>query len=344
MDYEPEKMTVEVMERLLNDAYNDVTFKNALVCVLDWCNYQHCANIHKDTRIGVDEDGNRIEKYTQVKNKDLYQLTADTTVDISKAYFSYSTSDKKYHRVTPESGDNPQALGWYEYVNPQSKSWYEKVKYVVEYSKVASSQMSYWDSPLVNNWYEKSGNLYYISQDRHCVGNYYVIQNPEVSASPRDNGWYEYTGGYRYESVVDPDPGANPYEQGWYVNTGTAADPTYVRSTDTTVQEGTTYYWQILDYVPSTDVNVVEGHTYYICDYKDYYKQLARTAKLYEHTTDTVVDPEKTYYTEKNVDHWLPADPDAWDYTSRYERHVDITVSGVDTEITLKDRRPIPLP
>ena len=343
MDYEPEKMTVEMMKRMIFDAYNDVTFKNALVCILDWCNYQHCVNIHKDTRIGVDQDGNRIEKYTQVKYNDLYQLTTDTTIDISKQYFSYDSTNKKYDKVWGGSGVNPQEQGWYEYVNPQSKSWYEKVKTMTEYSKVKDSQKSYWDSPFLNQWYVHNGLTYELTNDRHCVGTFVAISNPSAGVSPRDNNWYEYNG-FRYESVVYYDPSANPNAENWYVNTGTEQSPVYTRTTDTTVQEGTTYYLKVEDYVPTTDNNVVDGKTYYICSYKDYYSQITRSVKLYEHTTDTVVIEGKTYYTEKGVDHWLPEDPDAWDYTKRYSRHIDITVPGVSNEITLQNRRPLPLP
>ena len=299
MDYEAEKMTLDTARRLLDDAYNEVTFKNALVCVLDWCNYQRCINIHKDTRIGLDEDGFRIEKYTQVKYKDKYKLTTDTTVDITKEYFAYDSTTKKYIRVYGGSEVNPQANHWYEYVNPQEEGWYEKINVITEYVLVDKKNLSYYDMPFVNKWYEKVNNVYTLSEDMHATGQYILIDNPEHGMSPRDNNWYE--------------------------NQGTMQSP---------------------DYVPSTDNNVIDGKSYYICVYKDYYKLIGREAKLYEHTTDTVVDPTKTYYVEKNVDHFYPDTPEEkaeWDYSDHYSRHVDITVAGLENEITLQNKRPLSL-
>ena len=299
MDYEAEKMTIDVAKRMLDDAYNEVTFKNALVCVLDWCNYQRCVNIHKDTKTAYDDDGYKIEKYTQVKYVDKYVLTTDTTVDITKAYFTYDPSTKKFYRIYGGSGINPQAEGWYEYANPQTAGWYEKVKWITEYSLVPKSQISYYDMPHLNEWYENINNVYVLSEDMHGTGNYYLISNPQAGENPRDNGWY--------------------------VNQGTQQSP---------------------DYVPTTDNNVDPNKAYYYCVYKDYYNKITKTAKLYEHTTDTVVDPDKTYYVEKGVDHYYPSTPEeiaAWDYSDHYERHVDITVAGLNEEVTLENKRPLSL-
>ena len=300
MDYEPEKMTIDVMERMINCAYNDVTFRNALVCALDWCNHQRCTNIHKDTRIGVNRDGERIERYEQVDFHDKYQLTEDTEKDISKKYFEYDASKDKYYRVDGGSGTNPHALGWYEYINPSDiyHNWYEKIKTIIEYSKVPKDDVSYFDSPSVNKWYKKDEwDAYYPSTETHCRGIYSAIAEPDSSASPRENDWYEKTGS------ADPDVPEN--------------------------------------YTPSGDNNVVSGKTYYICSYYSYYKQISRPTKGYDHTTDTVIQEGKAYYTQKDVYKYLPENPDDWDYSDHYEKHIDITVKGVDSEITLQNKRPV---
>lgn len=305
MDYEAEKMTTAVMERLLNCAYNDVTFKNALVCALDWCNQQRCANIHKDTRIAVDSNGERIDKYAQVDFHDKYVLTEDTTVDVSKKYFTYDETKDKYYRVYGGSAINPQEEGWYEYINPSDihHQWYEKLKNLTEYSQVSKDKISYWDSPSVNKWYKNTGTeehpVYELSTETHCRGSYTALVDPASNSNPRDNDWYEKTGS------ADPDVPDN--------------------------------------YTPSNDIVVVTGKTYYSCSYYQYFMQISRSTKAYVHTADTIIQDDKAYYTETadGEIHWLPENPEEWDYTNHYERHVDISIKGIENEVTLQNKRPV---
>lgn len=45
--------------------------------------------------------------------KAVYTETEDTTAYVDKQYYEYDDEDGSYTEVTPESGDNPHALGWY---------------------------------------------------------------------------------------------------------------------------------------------------------------------------------------------------------------------------------------
>ena len=298
MAYESEKMTMDVMERLVNGAYNEVTFKNALVCVLDWCNWYRCTHIHKDTKIGVNAEGVRIEKYTQVSKDDKYQLSQDRVVVEGKSYFL--KNGKNYDRVIPRSTDDPYANGWYEYSNPSDyeHNWYEKIKTEYSYAEVSRSDVSYYDSPSNNGWYEKEDDLYFLSVDTHCTGEYYPVVSPAGGTSPRENDWYVKASNWTQENPV---------------------------------------------YEPTTDNNVVPGTEYFMCVYKKYYKQLSKKVNEFVKTTDTVVNPDKIYYVEKNVDHYVPENPSEWDYSDHYSRNIDITISGVENEITLQNKRPITL-
>ena len=49
--------------------------------------------------------------------------------------------------------------------------------------------------------------------------------------------------GVSYDAVT-PETGANPKEEGWYERSGSAGAYVYTLTTDTTVQDGTTYYAQ----------------------------------------------------------------------------------------------------
>lgn len=61
----------------------------------------------------------------------------------------------------------------------------------------------------------------------------------------------------KYVALSSTESGDNPYEKGWYENSGTAAEPNYVRTNDTTVDNEKTYYEQtkrpktIKSYTPS---------------------------------------------------------------------------------------------
>lgn len=46
-------------------------------------------------------------------------------------------------------------------------------------------------------------------------------------------------------SAVTPETGDNPAEEGWYERSGSAGSYVYTKTTDTTVQDGTTYYEQV---------------------------------------------------------------------------------------------------
>ena len=50
--------------------------------------------------------------------------------------------------------------------------------------------------------------------------------------------------GVDYSSVT-PETGDNPAAKGWYERSGSAGSYVYTKTTDTTVQDGTTYYEQI---------------------------------------------------------------------------------------------------
>lgn len=205
MSFEPEKMTVETMQRLLNDAYNGVTFKNALVCALDWCNWYRCTNIHKDVRIGVNANGYPINKYEKVK---------------------------------PQPGDNPHTNRWYEkhdktvtysaiatskltyWDNPKSNKWYERVSTdpdVYEESQDTYATGEYLevtpntgDSPKALGWYVISGTTYIPSTDNNVVG-----------------GRTYYMCAYKT-----------------YYKKTEKKETTYVRTMDETVVEGKKYYQQ----------------------------------------------------------------------------------------------------
>lgn len=70
-----------------------------------------------------------------------YYLSADTTVDTSKTYYSYDGTD--YTEVTPTGNENPQALGWYEtlgsgaYVTAQTQE---------EFKATPTGKNSLWNS------------------------------------------------------------------------------------------------------------------------------------------------------------------------------------------------------
>ena len=295
MNFEPEKMTVEVMESLLNCAYNDVTFKNALVCALDWCNYQHCVNIHKDTKIAVDDKGYRIEKYNKVTGSKLYKATADTAVVESKEYFK--KKNDKY--ILVEHSDiipgNPitttDGKKLYEYENPSEKNWYEKITSIYNYVEMPKKDYTYYTYPRDNGWYIYSEGQYYPTLDIHATGTYELIADVTPSDNPEQMGWYEtadVSGGYL---------------------------PTY-------------------DRIPET------GKSYYQCLYIQYYKRVEEKVELYNPSSDTVVDPTKKYFKIKNVAEYLPEDEEEWDFSKRYERNIDITIPGLDDEITLQNKRP----
>lgn len=292
MKYEPEKMTVEVMESLLNCAYNDITFKNALVCALDWCNYQHCANIHKDTKIAVDSSGKRIEKYNAVGNK-IYIATTDSAIVVDKDYFrkkdngkyvlvDHSDINESTNPITTRSGKK-----LYEYNNPAANNWYELIKTVYRYVEIPKKDYTYYTYPRDNGWYYYSNGEYWPSLDIHATGTYQAVENVTPSDNPEEMGWYEP------EDV----PGG---------------------------------------YLPTYDRFPEEGKTYYECLYTQYYKRVTETVNSYEPSSDTVVDPTKSYFYMKNVDTYEELD----DWTDHYERNIDITIPGIENEITLQNKRP----
>lgn len=291
---EPEQMTIEMAERMINDAYNDVTFKNALVCVLDWLNWYHCTHVHKDTKIGVDENGYRIDDYKKVPEKNWYKLSEDTSVVANKDYFEeYDHTKHKFRKVDAQMGDNPVSEGWYEYKNPNSIPWFEKIKTDISYSEVAAKEVNYDSSPKWQGWYERDQltSEYYVSTDLHCTGTYVELTNPSPGLSPKDMGWYEW---------------------------------------DVTLET----------YLPSEDHNIQSGKTYYMCVYKTYYKQIQEKVNRYEITQDTVVNPSKTYFVQQNVDHYIPEDESEWDYSDHYQSFVSTDVPGVESEVTLQNKRP----
>lgn len=292
MSYEPEKMTVEVMRSLLNCAYNDITFKNALVCALDWCNYQHCANIHKDTRIAIDDDGYRIEKYNAVGNK-IYKATADSAIVDDKDYFrkkdngkyvlvEHSDIDETKNPIKTRSGNK-----LYEYENPSAQNWFEQITSIYTYVEVPKKDYTYYTYPRDNAWYEYSSGAYYPSLDIHATGTYQEIANVTPSDNPEQMGWYE----------------------------------------EADVAGG---------YLPTYDKSPVSGKTYYECLYKQYYKRVEEAVLQYIATSDTIVDPLKSYFYTKHVSEYAEME----DWTDHYDRQIDITIPGIENEITLQNKRP----
>lgn len=290
--YEPEKMTVGVMESLLNCAYNDVTFKNALVCALDWCNYMHCVNIHKDTKIAIDDEGYRIEHYNAVGNK-IYKATDDSSIVDDKDYFrkkdngkyvlvEHSDIDETKNPIKTKSGKK-----LYEYENPSAKGWYEKITSVYHYVEVPKKDYTYYTYPRDNGWYYYSNGEYWPSLDIHATGT--------------------------YQAIADPTPSDNPEQMGWYEEADVSGG-----------------------YLPTYDKTIVAGKTYYECLYTQYYKKVEESVLQYVVSSDTVVDPLKSYFYIKN----MSEEVEMPDWSSHYDRNIDITVPGVEYEITLQNKRP----
>jgi hypothetical protein len=290
--YEAEKMTVEVMESMLNCAYNDITFKNALVCALDWCNYQHCANIHKDTKIAIDADGYRIDHFNSVGNK-IYIATLDNSIVDDKEYFrkkdngkyvlvEHSDIDETKKPIKTNSGKK-----LYEYNNPSANNWYEHVTSVYHYVEIPKKDYTYYTYPRDNGWYYYSNGQFWPTLDIHATGTYQVITNVTSSDNPEQMGWYE----------------------------------------EADVSGG---------YLPTYDKTPVEGKTYYECLYIQYYKRVEESVSEYILSSDTIVDPTKSYFYTKDVVEYKEMP----DWTDHYERRVDITIPGIENEITLQNKRP----
>ena len=102
-----------------------------------------------------DEDNYKIGTLT-IQNGDEYRLTTDTTVHLGKTY--YSRTDV-YSSVTPSAGDNPVALGWYEFVG--------------------GAYVRTTDTSVV------SGKTYY------ALTSTYSAVTPESGDNPSEEGWYE---------------------------------------------------------------------------------------------------------------------------------------------------------
>lgn len=60
-------------------------------------------------------------------------------------------------------------------------------------------------------------------------------------------------------SAVTPETGDNPSEKGWYERSGSAGAYVYTLTTDTTVQDGTTYYEQIIVTISSAAKTALQG-------------------------------------------------------------------------------------
>lgn len=391
MSFEPEQMTVETMEKLMNCAYNDITFKNAILCALDWCNWHHCVYLHKDSKIPVDEDGYRVNKYQQAEknakaHKGIYQKTNDRSVQEGKAYFRKNDSGK-FVKVDPSEFPqpvDPWGLDWYEYVNPSDNDhlWYEKSNIQYEYTEISENTISYLNNPYESEWYEYVDNEYVRARDSVPQGTITQVQTIHSYDSPRDLEWLEY----RSETYqkVNVESYYNPAELGWYERHDGGSDWVYTLTEDTFYDTTKTYYVHWLNpdsymefsvdpasedwyeynttsgqfeetydheltsnkdyyvlvedsYTISYDISPVTGKAYYICDYVPYYKRIEQKVVTYTLTTDTVVDPSKKYYYVQNDVVWkeLP------DYSDHYVRNVDISVMGIENEVTLNYKRPV---
>lgn len=70
---------------------------------------------------------------------------------------------------------------------------------------------------------------------------------------------------YSYSSVT-PETGDNPAEKGWYERSGSAGAYVYTLTTDTTVQDGTTYYERSNVYISSAAKSALEGKGFVFID------------------------------------------------------------------------------
>ena len=331
MSYQPEQMTIDVAKSLLNCAYNDITFKNALLCTLDWCNWHHCVYLHKDTEIPVDSDGKRISRYEVVSIDDHFETTEDQTIVSGKSYFE-KVKKNKYTDVTltldPSTNPSEHYPALYEYVNPseQDPPWFEHIRTDYNYTQIPSTELSYNDNPYMNGWYEKDEHDNYVkSREQHATGDFNAVVDPEPYRNPKELKWYELTE-YNYQKV-DTECYFNPKALGLYERTGTSGHYVYTLSEDTFYYGATKTYYEYdgtnEEYVVFAPSPRSEGWYEYNVGLSDYVM-----------TTDSTIDFTKDYYDFLGDDYTPTYDTspvsgktyyicDFNDYYKQYEQNVD---------------------
>ena len=339
MAYEPEQMTVEAMKSLLDCAYNEVTFKNALVCALDWANWYHCTHIHKDVRIPVDDDGYRISKYTQVSVNSKYKHSTDTSVVSNKLYFKKIKSNK-YEQIRPVGNENPSTEDpwWYDLINPSDNehSWYEKKKFDYEYNRIPPTDLNYYDNPYINKWYEQelSGD-YVLSRDNHATGIFSPVVNVTIIDNPKENGWYELVND-SYQ-LVDISTYLNPKEMGLYEKTVQSGEDIYFLTEDMFYDLNKTYYvW---------NGNTSTYSAYVINPHELEFYEYNTSTGVYSLSSDTVYQSGDTYYIYVASSYVATYDKTPMtgktyyecDYKPYYKRITRANVSYILTEDTIVD-------
>lgn len=121
------------------------------------------------------------------------------------------------------------------------------------------------------------------SENGYFEGTFTAVADTSTIVNPKQVPLYEIVADAEQYFEVTPEGTENPEALGWYVSDG-ATPPTYTKTTDTTVQSGTTYFKRVDTFVRTTDATVDNTKTYF---------EGAFVASL-----DTTVDPEKVYYTE----------------------------------------------
>ena len=218
----PEMMDVDGMETLLLRAYNGVTFRNALLCALDWCNWYHCVNIHKDTDLCIDPDtGKIVDAYTKVTKTWLTKNGLDIdTVNPSN----------------PGSGITPFRE---RFKNARGAD--VKIKKIKDYSKYHSYEevQNPSGNPKVNGWYEKSSNSdnYWLTIDTYVVSTKTYYR--DIGANPWHEHWYEVN--QNNVALLTEDTSVDQSKV-YYEESASATKYAYFVTTDTHYDETKKYY------------------------------------------------------------------------------------------------------
>lgn len=215
---------------------------------------------------------------------DVYTLSTDTAVDVSKTYYqAQGTTPETYVAVTPIGTENPSTEGWYEKETV--------VTYKLSQDRLPQAGKDYFEAGTVMKW-DLMGGVFDL-EDRYLefgdrfpqgpasrmidgrtflymgetVKGYTYVDTPE--GRPNENGYFEGT-----FAAADPETIYNPHQQGLY-EADAVVTGVYVLSEDNTYDNTKTYYTGT--FVASTDVTVNPAKNYYT--EADLYKK----ASIYEY-------------------------------------------------------------